>query len=133
MGNDPTLLSFSSSRCGPERTAKIEPRHNAALPCCFRARKLSITYVFNLSFPRCVNGYYHLKCLLYRVVFLSKINLLKIVFRHIQVCKQPQLLISLGGQGGREPGRIGRSGRGTGGRRGKSWRYTVGFLQGREV
>ena len=56
--------------------------------------------------------------------FLKQENLLKIVFLHIQVYKQPKLLISLEGQGGREPGRIGRSGRGTGGRRGKSWRYT---------
>ena len=60
--------------------------------------------------------------------FLNQENLLKIVFLHIQVYKQPKLLISLGGQGGRgggrKPGRIGRSGRGTGGRRGKSWRYT---------
>ena len=51
--------------------------------------------------------------------FLKQENLLKIVFLHIQVYKQPKLLISLGGRGrGREPGRIGRSGRGTGGRRG---------------
>ena len=53
--------------------------------------------------------------------FLKQENLLKIVFLHIQVCKQPKLLISLGGQGGgggKEPGRIGRSGRGTVGRRG---------------
>ena len=57
--------------------------------------------------------------------FLKQENLLKIVFLHIQVYKQPKLLISLGGRGGgRDPGRIGRSGRGTGGRRGKSWRYT---------
>ena len=32
--------------------------------------------------------------------FLKQENLLKIVFLHIQVCKQPKLLISLGGQGG---------------------------------
>ena len=39
--------------------------------------------------------------------FLKQENLLKIVFLHIQVCKQPKLLISLGGQGGggeRNPG-----------------------------
>ena len=59
-----------------------------------------------------------LKMLTLSRCFLKQENLLKIVFLHIQVCKQPKLLISLGGQGGREPGRIGRSGRGTGGRRG---------------
>ena len=63
-----------------------------------------------------------LKMLTLSRCFLKQENLLKIVFLHIQVYKQPKLLISLGGQGGREPGRIGRSGRG--GRRGKSWRYT---------
>lgn len=32
--------------------------------------------------------------------FLKQENLLKIVFLHIQVYKQPKLLISLGGRGG---------------------------------
>ena len=32
--------------------------------------------------------------------FLKQENLLNIVFLHIQVYKQPKLLISLGGQGG---------------------------------
>ena len=68
--------------------------------------------------------------------FLKQENLLKIVFLHIQVCKQPKLLISLGGQGGGgKETRENRKERKEYGRQERNWAggIPVGFLKGREV
>lgn len=68
--------------------------------------------------------------------FLKQENLLKIVFLHIQVCKQPKLLISLGGQGGGgKETRENRKERKEYGRQERNWAggILVGFLKRREV